>query len=512
MFSCFNVFMKKYRLELIVFLTGACVMILELVGSRVLAPYLGTSIVVWTSLIGLILASLSLGYWWGGKLADKQPNWGTFAAIIFMAGLYVGLVGIMKTVVLELIQSTTRDLRLSSIIATLILFCPPSILLGMVSPYAVKLKLQNLATSGTTVGELYAISTIGSIVGTFLTGFVLIAFIGHTKIIFLIAIILLLTSLLATPKDIPWGKGAAVLIFALLGSQAAWLETVASNDSATRIDTQYNHIRVFDTRDRETGRPIRLLQTDPFVVQSGSFLDDREASTSSEANLVFHYTKFLRLVNHFFPAPKRALMIGGAAYIQPRDFLEQNPEAVIDVVEIDPAMTAVAQTYFGLKPDPRLTPYHEDARPFLNRTAGGYDAIFVDAYHAIYAIPYQLTTQEAVRAIYEALTPNGVVMANIIAALEGNKAIFLEREYATYSAVFPQVYAFHLNEGRPPDELQNVIIVALKAKPEPSFTSSNPVWQQYLDQRWTKSLPSDGPILTDDFAPVEQYALRFLAP
>ena len=500
----------KYKLELIVFTTGACVMILELVGSRVLAPYLGTSIVVWTSLIGLILASLSIGYWWGGRLADEHPNWITLSAIICLAGIYIGIVGFTKTIILETIQALTRDLRLGSIAATLILFCPPSLLLGMVSPYAVKLKIKSLATSGATVGELYAISTIGSIVGTFLTGFVLIAVLGHTKILFLVAIILILTALAAAPKDKIGFKWLSVFIFALAASQATWLEAVASSDKKIAIDTQYNHIRIFDARDSYTGRPIRLLQTDPFVVQSGIFLDEPENESKEEENLVFSYTKFFRLINHFHPGPKRALTIGGAAYTQPRDFLSKNPAATIDVVEIDPAMTAAAKTYFGLKEDARLTPYHEDARTFLNRTAGGYDAIFVDAYHAIYAIPYQLTTQEAVRAIHGALTTNGAVMVNIIAALEGEKAIFFEREYATYASVFPQVYAFHLNESQRADELQNIILVALKSPIEPSFTSNNPVWQQYLNQRWTKSLPTGGPILTDEFAPVEQYALRYL--
>ena len=509
---CFRVFcvFVKYKLELIVFTTGACVMILELVGSRVLAPYFGTSIVVWTSLIGLILASLSIGYWWGGKLADERPNWITLAAIICLAGIDIGLVGFTKTIVLEMIQSLTRDLRVSSIAATLVLFCPPSILLGMVSPYAVKLKIKNLATSGATVGELYAISTIGSIVGTFLTGFILIAVLGHTKILFLIAVILILAALAAAPKDKIGFKWLSIFIFALAASQATWLEAIAANRSTIAIDTQYNHIRIFDARDRATGRPIRLLQTDPFVVQSGIFLDGPKNEAASEENLVFSYTKFLRLVNHFHPEPKRALTIGGAAYTQPRDFLNQNPNAAIDVVEIDPAMTVVAKTYFGLKPDPRLTIYHEDARPFLNRTAGGYDAIFVDAYHAIYAIPYQLTTQEAVSAMHRALTANGVVMANIIAAFEGEKAIFFEREYATYASIFPQVYAFHLDDGRRADELQNIILVALKSPLAPLFTNSNPVWQQYLDQRWTKRLSASGHILTDEFAPVEQYALRYL--
>src|SRR3989338_163916 len=172
--------MKQYKLELIVFLSGAVIMILELTGSRVLAPYLGNSTFVWTSLIGVILGRLSIGYWLGGKVADQKASYENFSLILMIAGVLIGLTTIGKEIILQFIQNSTQSIRIGSLIASIIIFAPASIFLGMVSPYAIRLKIKSIEKSGRTVGNLYALSTIGSIVGTFLAGFWLIAYFGHT--------------------------------------------------------------------------------------------------------------------------------------------------------------------------------------------------------------------------------------------------------------------------------------------------------------------------------------------
>ena len=154
-------------LEIAVFLCGAVVMVIELTGSRVLAPYLGTSLVVWTSLIGIILASLSIGYWWGGRLADRRPEARLLGRIILLSAFATAFMVLIKTFVLGFLQARSGGLHLAAMSATLLLFAPPSILIGMVSPFAVRLKLEDTQTSGQTAGKLYAISTIGSISGTF---------------------------------------------------------------------------------------------------------------------------------------------------------------------------------------------------------------------------------------------------------------------------------------------------------------------------------------------------------
>jgi predicted membrane-bound spermidine synthase len=154
-------------LEISVFLCGAVVMVIELTGSRVLAPYLGTSLVVWTSLIGIILASLSLGYWWGGRVADRRPEARLLGRIILLAAVATAAIALTKSFVLGFLQSQGAGLHAAAVWSTLLLFAPPSVLLGMVAPFAVRLKIADTQTSGRTAGNLYAISTIGSIVGTF---------------------------------------------------------------------------------------------------------------------------------------------------------------------------------------------------------------------------------------------------------------------------------------------------------------------------------------------------------
>lgn len=169
-------------------------MIFELVGSRVMGPYVGTSTFVWTSLIGIILASLSIGYWLGGKYADRKASYQILSLIILTAAVLIGSITFFKDNFLQLIQDSITDIRWGSVIDAILLFALPSILLGMVSPYAVKLKMNNLDTTGRTVGNLYAISTSGSIIGTFAAGFFLIPFFGSTKILLLLAILLILCS------------------------------------------------------------------------------------------------------------------------------------------------------------------------------------------------------------------------------------------------------------------------------------------------------------------------------
>ena len=190
---------NKYLLEITVFIGGALVMIFEIIGSRIVAPYIGASTYVWTSLIGVILGALSLGYWLGGKLADRRPDLKILALVIFSAGGLVALTIFLKDAVLYAIVRISLGLEFKSVIAALVLFAPASVLLGFITPFAVKLKMLSLADSGKTVGRLYALSTVGSILGTFLAGFFLIPFVGSTRTLYLIAAVLIGLSLLIVP-------------------------------------------------------------------------------------------------------------------------------------------------------------------------------------------------------------------------------------------------------------------------------------------------------------------------
>jgi len=493
--------MQKYFLEIIVFLCGTVVMILELVGSRLLAPFLGNSLFVWTSLIGVILGSLSLGYWWGGRLADQNPTYKIFSMIIFVAALFIGMIDLIKYPILNIIYDNF-DLRLGSIVSSIILFTPASVLLGMVSPYAVKLRMKNLEASGRTVGNLYAVSTVGSIFGTFLAGFFLISFFGDTKIIVILTVSLLATSLLAWSGGLKKIRWSLILILAIYFIGLYVQTNSLAKQNKIELDTQYNHVIIYDGIENITNRPTRYLITGPYILQSAMFLD-------KDDDLVFDYSKYYRLAEHFDPGFKNALLIGGGAYSFPKDYLKRYQDATLDVVEIDPMLTEIARQYFNLRPNPRLKIYHQDGRIFLNRTENKYDVIYLDAFKS-YEIPFHLTTQETVEKIYQALNNNGVVLSNLISAIEGDKGKFLRAEYATYKSVFPQVYLLPVQNKDQATTSQNIILLALKSTATPTWTSANSDFNEYLSHLWRQPILHDVPVLNDDFSPVEQYMAELL--
>ncbi len=179
--------MKKFYLEVVVFVSGAVVMAYEIIGSRMLGPYVGTSIQVWSSIIGVILMSLSLGYYFGGRYADKKPEFSLLAKIIIAAAVFIIISTATKDVLLKSMLDVVKNVNFISLTASLILFSVPGFLLGMVSPFAARLKMKSLKTTGATVGNLYAISTVGSITGTFMAGFYLIPSFAVSHILYILS-------------------------------------------------------------------------------------------------------------------------------------------------------------------------------------------------------------------------------------------------------------------------------------------------------------------------------------
>lgn len=476
-------------------------MVFELVGARILGPVVGTSLFVWTSLIGIILGSLSMGYWLGGKLADKKPDYSVFASIILLAGLSILFTAIIKNHFLNLLSTRIIDIRGMSIIASLFLFAPGSIFLGMVSPYAVKLKLQSLHQSGRTVGNLYALSTIGSIAGTFGAGFFLIPTFGTNRIVYIIAMILLAISLfifIFNKKRL--GIISSVVFFIL----SIGLLYFKGSDTSMIVDTDtlYNRVMIYHTTDYKTAKEIKLLKIN----------DERSAAVFPESKeLVFDYLKYYHLASHFKPDLTRALMIGGSAYTYPRDYLKKYPDATIDVVEIDPKLTELSRIHFGLKEHPRLNIIHEDGRTFLNRSQEKYDVIFMDAFRSQFTVPYQLTSLESVQHQYDLLKDGGVVIANVISTLDGNSNLFLQAQANTYEEVFPQVEYFAVDDPEDISRFQNIMIVALKNPSLAAFSSPDPELNNFLSHRISFKIRNELPVLTDDYAPVEYYASKSIA-
>jgi len=347
-----------WLLELAVFLCGALVMIYEINGSRILAPFLGTSTYIWTSLIGVILAALSIGYWLGGKLADVKPSPAVLASAIFTAGGLVSITILIKEIVLSFISEMPVGLEMKALIGALVLFAPASIAFGFVLPFAVKIRILSLADSGQTVGRLYALSTIGSIAGTFSAGFILIPFVGSVRTLYLIAGLLFLIAVALAPFSLTRKSITSLLLFAISITSSEALSSYRYQlNKHQDIDTQYARLSIFEAGDPTTGKPIRAISNDPHFLQSAIFLDDDE--------LVFDYTRYFHLAKYFQPSLRNSLMIGGAGYSFPRDYIRKYPEARIDVVEIDPQMTAIARKYFRLEENARINIFHEDARVYL---------------------------------------------------------------------------------------------------------------------------------------------------
>ena len=486
----------------VVFISGGVVMAFEIVGSRVMAPTFGSSTIVWTALIGIILGALSLGYWIGGVLSDRKPRVQNLGLILLGAGLSIALMALIKDPVLTW-AALAPNFHVGVMSAATILFAPASFVLGMVSPYAARLAMVSIEGSGKIIGNLYAFSTLGSIVGTFLAGFVLLPVLGNTTLLFsLAASEVLLALLLFSSHRL---KGVAALIaFALLLVAGA---SGANADLALGpidIDTQYSRVRIFSDTDRATQRPVlRMNINDGF--SSAMFLD-----TEDPTELAYSYTRFYRLADHFVPNLQSALMIGGAAYSFPKDFLASHESAELDVVEIDPKVTQLAEEYFRLDPNhPRLHIFHEDGRTFLNRDHMPYDAIYLDAFHSN-AVPYQLASVEAMERTHDLLTDRGVFIANVISPINGEDGKFFRALYRTMREVYPQVEIFPVNEVYDPKLVGNVMLVGFVSTAELNLTSDDAEMTEMLNNLRRQAVALDVPVLTDEHNPADYYSSAYL--
>lgn len=496
--------LTRMTLLFTVFFSGLAVMVIELVGSRVVAPYVGTSVYVWTSLIGIILGSLSLGYYIGGRLSDNNPNLKTLAFIIFFAGLFTSLIIYFRYLaVLFGIFGKTFDFW--SVVFAPLLFVPSTFLFGMIPPYIIRLHLKNIETSGSNVGKIYALGTIGSILGTFMGGFFLISYFGNSNILIILGILTILLSFIIYSLEKKSVNFSVMVLLALSFSYISSFNPETMPIQGKLIldkDTPYKRIWIYDGIDSQSEKPTRIMTDSIFGSQSGMFLDNTD-------EYLFDYHKFFELANHFNPDGKKSLMIGAGAFTFQSKYLNDNPDKTIDVVEIDPELKEISEKYFGLTDNPRLGIIHQDGRIFLNQTEEIYDTIFIDAFTSLLSIPYQLTTKEALQNVYNRLTKEGVVLTNIISGIEGHRGEFFRAEYSTYKSVFPTVLTFKVHKEIDDKNVQNLVIVGLKTK-NYNLQNKNEKLKNLLANIYEKEIPLDIPVLLDEFSPVERYTAKMM--
>jgi spermidine synthase len=448
---------NQLRLLLSVFISGAAVMALELLASRLLAPVFGNSIFVWGSLIGVVLAALSLGYYLGGRLADREPNLHTLSAVIFAAGILVVTLPALAPPVFEGVIGLNLGERYSPLLATTLLLAVPSILLGMVSPYAIRLGARTVKRMGKASGNLYALSTLGSIVGTFVTVFVLIPELGVNKILVAVGVTLLVVAFLGLGLRM---KVFILVILVVLPFAAPYLVnrrltaaayTLALGDTIYETDTPYHHLQVADSFDPAHQSYIRILILDDNL-HSAMDLKDPDRT-------VFAYTDYFHIGYLLSPNITRVLFIGGGGFTGPKTFLKDYPTVQVDVVEIDLEVIKVAEQYFSVDAhNPRLHIYNDDGRIFLQKSTQKYDLIVLDAYSRSY-VPFHLMTAEFFKEVVAHLSSKGIVISNLISGVSSNGDQLLVAETNTMYTAFPNVYTFAVNGVSYPD-LQNVIILA----------------------------------------------------
>jgi len=494
--------MKKYLLEAIVFVCGALVMVFELVGARILGPYAGTSLFVWTSLIGIILGSLSLGYFFGGKISDKHPDYSYFGLIILLAGIAILMTAISKDFVLRYLSVRIFDIRWLAVVSSIVLFAPGSFFMGMVSPFGVKLKLQVLEKTGSTAGNLYAISTVGSIAGTFAAGFYLIPAFGSSSLVYFISLVLIASALLIFVSIKKWIEVIFAVIF-LVVNMYFYQRSVLKSKSFVDVDTLYNRVMIYDTKDSKTGKPVKIMRIND-ERSSAMFLDDD--------GLVFQYLKYYDLVSYFNPDFQKTLMIGGSAYAYPKHFIKKFPSKEIDVVEIDAQLTGLAKAHFGLVENPKLGIFHEDARTFFNHNTKKYDAIFIDVFNSQFTLPFQLTTLEFVQHQYNALNENGLVIVNIISSIRHKSNEFLLSEAKTFQEVFPKVEYFAVVDPKNDTLVQNIMLIAFRNNQVNNAPmSQDSLFDAFLANKIELNIPGEISFLTDDYAPVEYFVSKMIS-
>ncbi|MBI4949948.1 MAG: fused MFS/spermidine synthase [Deltaproteobacteria bacterium] len=483
------------------FACGSIVMVVELIGSRVIGPPFGVSLFVWTSLITVTLVSLALGYWLGGRLADRYGSHGALFTVIFLAGLSLLAVPVIKGTVIGL--SLSLGLRAGSLVSSTVLFGPPLFLLGMVAPYTVKLYMGDGRDGiGRTVGWLYAVSTAGSFVGTVSTGFILIPNIGVNNIIYLSSASLILIGalywLLFRRKAYALAVVAVPLVLLLFPKDLPSVVRPDGTKAALVVneDSAYGQIKVVDyTYGDQLVREF-LLEN---MIQGA--VDLRTGLSVSK------YTYYIeKLSRAYNPSAKRALVIGLGSGIVPNR-LHKLYGIKTDVVEINPSVVLTAARYFAY--DKSLHPtFIEDGRYFLNASTEPYDIIVLDAFSGD-TPPSHLISLEAFKLVRKRLAVDGVLIINFVGSNMPEDLAAPSSLLRTLKEVFPRIDVYTSVEySAPAPRVVNMIFAAtLVERPiNDSYEARvHPAFEEDVRALLSRKieLPLGETLFTDDFNPVD---------
>jgi len=490
---------NMFYLASLAFSAGVIVMALEIAGSRVITPVFGSSTTTWGILIGIILTGLTLGYFLGGKISDSKPSLKKLCSIVFSTGLFILFIPFISQFLIEFSIETMPTSSAATFFSALTIFGIPAILLGFVSPYAIKLSAKTLDKIGSTTGNLYSISTLGSIFGTFLTIFVFIPFFEIQNLIFAFGFILIGISIIGLGK-IPKIIAFALIIVFIISSGTLDIDNQLGFDSDVLFEkeTPYSSLTIVEENN------FRAMYIDGALNSSMDLADPNK--------LVLYYTKSFHLVNLISSEIDKVLFVGGGGFSGPKSFFNNYDQIKIDVSEIDPIVIDVAKKYFFVPDNQRLSIINEDSRVHLMKNENQYDAIILDAYKG-YTIPFHLMTEEFYQLLDERLSKDGIVISNFIGTLEGENSKLFNSAYKTMNGVFPKVYIFPTNVKNL-DHRQNITILALKGESIINFEKilKNNLecnipeldCEKFFKNYYLATLDENAPTLTDQYSPVNR--------
>jgi len=476
--------MESKLLLLIAFVSGMSIMALEMCASRLLAPYFGTSIFVWANIIGVTMISLSLGYYYGGRLADRRPAASVLFSGLAATGAFAALIPFAAPPVMALsvraVHSDSASLFYASLFATVLLFTPPLTALGGVAPFIIRLFEPESRSSGSISGRVFAISTVGSITGTFLPVLVMIPLLGTRATLLFFGSLLLFLGLMGLGR-----KRLAALAILLLIPGFIAATPRPGGEVLYEAESVHNHIQVV-----EKSNVLYLKLNEGYAYHS------IYNPGSITVGGVWDYFNILPLLNE---RAEQALLIGLAGGTVAREYRYFFPEIKVDGVEIDGKVIEAGLRFFDMAGS-NLAVYHMDGRAFLRTTGKSYDIVMVDAYKQPY-IPFHLTTREFFQEVKEHLREQGVVAINV-ASLSPSSRLVRALEN-TLAAVFENVYVLH-----PPGTLNYLLIASdtsLELNMLPRSQELREIASTAQEGMRRVERSPDLPVLTDDRAPVEMY-------
>jgi len=505
-----------WRACTIAFISSFCVMVIELIAARMMAPHIGVSLYTWTSIIGVILAGIALGNFLGGRLADRYPGPAVLAVIFFAGGLLTIAILPFIRLVAAAAWFDSLPVMLNFTLRVACIFFLPAIVLSMVSPMVIKLSLPDIGKTGGVVGTIYALSTAGSILGTFLTGFFFILWFGTAMIVWIVAGVLILTGILAwfswrvtNRWRVSAGNLAILLVTIVAISTAGSLFQFRDSwQEKYTAESNYYTINVIDNQE-EPGMKTLVLD---HLVHSFVNLDN-------PLDLRYDYEKIFSQIVKYASRNNdspRLLHLGGGGYSFPRYMQTVYPGSYNRVVEIDPEVTRIAYSELGLPADTAIKTSNEDARLFLIRKSGSekYDFAVGDVFNGL-STPYHLNTLEFIQLVKANLKEDGIYMVNIIDDFQ--EGTYLPAFMHTLRQAFSRVILFSIPDDWNELEYSTYVIAATDAELDldkykayirnggglAGFPWEGALLDEYLAQK-------NPPVLSDDYAPTDIMIAPFI--